>query len=279
MKALDPKSKIAEVVTTTRQFCRDNPTDWKKARLAIKQRWQTHGGIVRDRNGYELNTACVIAALIYGHNDFVETLRTAFNLGWDADCDGATAATVVGVMKGRRWMNDQGWDIKDVYRNTTRDDMPNGETLTGLENTLVEAARITIKRQGGELISTNGKRLYRIRAESPANIEPLATGPEQLTKLREHFAPQLQKDLATPGVTRARAAYITICLGEAERFKRESPKEWATAIAELQEKYPAVVHNAFKSPTPIGDPLRREAERAGLHDPKNIKLTERPLED
>ena len=46
-------------------------------------------------------------------------------------------------------MNDQGWDIKDVYRNTTRDDMPNDETLTSLENTLIEAARITIQKNGG----------------------------------------------------------------------------------------------------------------------------------
>ena len=58
LAAVDPKSKIAEVVTTTRQFCRDNPNDWKKTRLAMKERWQKHGGIVRDRNGYELNTAC-----------------------------------------------------------------------------------------------------------------------------------------------------------------------------------------------------------------------------
>src|SRR4051812_20871062 len=88
--AVDPKSEIANIVTTVRKFCRDNPNDWKKTRLAIKERWQTHGGIVRDRNGYELNTACVIAALVYGNRDFAETLRTSFNLGWDADCDGAT---------------------------------------------------------------------------------------------------------------------------------------------------------------------------------------------
>ena len=279
MKAVDPKSKIAEVVTTTRQFCRDNPNDWKKTRLAIKERWQTHGGIVRDRNGYELNTACVIAALIYGHNDFVETLRIAFNLGWDADCDAATAATIVGVMKGRRWMNDQGWDIKDVYRNTTRDDMPNDETLTGLENTLIEAARITIKKNGGELVT---KRRPAASIASRPNLPPISNPSQraaaQIANLRKHFAPQLEKDLAAPGVARARAAYIAICLGEAERFKRESPTEWSAAIAEL-EKYPAVVHDAFKSPAPIGDQLRREAERAGLHDPKNIKLTERPLED
>jgi hypothetical protein len=40
-----------------------------------------------------------------------------------------------------------------------------------------------------------------------------------------------------------------------------------------------VVHNRFKSPEPLGDKFRREAEQAGLHDPKNLKLTERPLQD
>jgi ADP-ribosylglycohydrolase len=276
--AIDPKSEIATVVTTVRKFCRDNPTDWKKTRLAMKERWQKHGGIVRDRNGYELNTACVIAALIYGHNDFVETLRTAFNLGWDADCDAATAATIVGVIKGRRWMNNQGWNIKDIYRNTTRDDMPMNETLTGLENTVIEAARITIKKNGGEIVTKDGHRIYRIPSETAANIQPLATAAVQLVDLRKQFTPQLKKDLATPGVTRARAAYIAVCLGETKRFKRELPTVWSAAISEL-EKYPAVIHDLFKSPTPIGDPLRREAEQAGLHDPKNIKLAERPLDD
>ncbi len=230
MKAVDPKSKIAEVVTTTRQLCRHNPTNWKKTRLAIKERWQKHGGIVRDRNGYELNTACTIAALIYGHKDLVETLRIAFNLGWDADNTAATSATIIGVMKGRRWMNDQGWNIKDVYRNTTRDDMPNDETLTSLENTLIEAARITIKKNGGQIplpiregqgegSTRNSHRTYRIPTESPANIEPLATQAAQLANLRKHFAPQLQKDLATAGVTRARAAYIAVCLGEDRKIQ------------------------------------------------------------
>jgi ADP-ribosylglycohydrolase len=286
--AVDPKSEIADVVKTVRKWCRDNPTDWKKTRRQMKERWQKQGGIVRERNGYELNTACVVAALIYGHNDFVETLRTAFNFGWDADCDAATAATVVGVMKGRRWMNAQGWNIKDVYRNTTRDDMPMDETLTGLENSAIEAARITIQRNGGKLVfepspSERGQvegvlKAYRILTESPANIEPLSTKTAQLTRLRNHFAPQLENDLATPGISRARAAYIALCLGETETLKRKSPMVWSAAIAEL-EKYPVLVRDIFHAPKPGGDPLRHQAELAGLHDPKNIKLTERPLED
>src|SRR3954463_13280573 len=152
LTAVDPKCEIAGIVKAVRELHQKNPDDWRATRLEFKNRWQTHGGGMRDKNGYELNTACVIAAVLYGHKDFPETLRTAFNFGWDADCDAATAATIVGVMKGRRWMNDQHWDIKDIYRNTTRDDMPMKETLTGLENTLIEAARITIKKNGGHLI-------------------------------------------------------------------------------------------------------------------------------
>ncbi len=298
LKAIDPKSKIAEVVTAVRELCRDNPTDWQKTRLAIKNRWQTHDGAVRDRNGYELNTACVIAAFLYGNGDFVETLRIAFNFGWDADCNAATAATIVGVIKGRRWMNEQGWDIKDIYRNTTRDDMPNDETLTSLEDVLIECARLTIKKNGGQIElkpSPSGRgngegalgnsnsqppaKLYRIPAEQPANIEPLATPADQLTKLHNQFASQLEQDLTTPGPTRARAAFLAICLGEAENLKQKSPTAWSAAIEELQKNYPAAVHNAFKSPAPIGDKLRHAMEQSGLHDPKNLKLTERPLED
>ncbi len=295
LKAVDPKSKIAEVVTSVRQLCRDNPTDWRNTRLAIKNRWQTHGGAVRDRNGYELNTACVIAAFLYGHGDFIETLRTAFNFGWDADCNAATAATIVGVMKGYRWMNEQGWDIQDIYRNHTRDDMPAVVSLSSLENICIDAARVTIKHNGGEIVlkpSPLGRgqgegasntstlpppKLYRIPIEQPANIEPLATRDDRRTRVVKHFESQLAKDLSTPGIARARAAYITICLGKIDETKRNSPDDWAAAVIELK-KHAKVVHNLFKSPAPIGDPLRQAAEQAGLEDPKNLKLTERPLE-
>lgn len=300
-KAVDPRSQIADVVATVRRFCRENPNDWKRTRLAIKERWQKQGGIVRERNGYELNTACVIAALIYGHNNFTDTLRTAFNFGWDADCDAATAATIVGVIKGRRWMSEQHWNIKDVYRNTTRDVMPNDETLTGLENLCIEAARITIQKNGGDRTGeppglsrrdqpagSLGKNdaahvvplhLYRIRAEQPANVEPLVTLDEQRSRVRREFAPQLEHDLAIAGVGRARAAYIALSIGASDRLKRDQPAAWSAAVAELQDQYPHVVRNLFHAPKPGGDDLRRAAERAGLHEPTNVKLSERPLED
>ncbi|HEX3602084.1 MAG TPA: ADP-ribosylglycohydrolase family protein, partial [Lacipirellulaceae bacterium] len=195
LAAVDPKSEIADIVKSVRELHHKNPDDWKATRREFKKRWQKLGGVMRERNGYELNTACVIAALLYGNKDFVETLRFAFNFGWDADCDAATAATIIGVMKGRRWMDQQSWDIKDVYRNTTRDDMPNDETLTGLENLVVEAARLTIEKNGGEQFTEKGQRFYRIHTEQPANIEPLSTSADQIAHAKKEFTPTLARDL------------------------------------------------------------------------------------
>ena len=105
---------------------------------------------MRDRNGYELNTGSVIAALLYGGGDFVKTLTAAFNFGWDADCNAATAGTIVGVMKGYRWMLAQGWPIVDRYKNTTRENMPSDETITSFADRLVDLAERVIVEQGGD---------------------------------------------------------------------------------------------------------------------------------
>jgi ADP-ribosylglycohydrolase len=51
-------------------------------------------------------SAC-IAALLYGKGDFFETMRHAFNSGWDADNNAATSGTVIGVTKGYKWITDQ----------------------------------------------------------------------------------------------------------------------------------------------------------------------------
>jgi hypothetical protein len=263
--AVDPNSRVAEVVREVRKIHAASPDDWRQTRREIKKRWQLHGGAMRDRNGYELNTACTIAALLHGRKDFVETLRLAFNLGWDCDNNAATAATIIGVMRGRRWMNQQGWDIADVYRNTTRDNMPNDETLTGLENTLIKCARHAIKERGGEL-TTHRRPTYRIRAEDPANVQPLVTSVEQAARAREQFLPTLEQELKIAGLAQARAAYVAICLGESERLKRDSPNAWRAAIDEMA-KQPALIEDLFKSPDPAGYRLREAAKRAGLQVP------------
>jgi hypothetical protein len=297
LAAVDPRSRVAQVLIQTRELCRENPHDWRATRAELKRRWQTHGGQARDRNGYELNTASTIAALIYGQraiplsirdvpgeglgksarNQFTETLRLAFNFGWDCDNNAATAATIIGVIKGRRWMNQQGWPIKDLYRNTSRDGLPKDETLTGLENTLIACARIVIEQNGGqnplpdrqeagEGSSINDSLLYHIPTEPPANIEKLASTNEQLARARESLAPQLARDFTGSPTDRARAAYLAICLGEEDRWRGEHPAQWASAVAELQT-HKTLMKQIFTGAAPAAKRLRAKATRAGLTSP------------
>jgi hypothetical protein len=160
-------------------------------------------------------------------------------------------------------MNAQGWNIRDVYRNTSRDEMPQDETLTGFENTLIEAARLAIERHGDDFTATNGERIYRIRTELPANVEPLSSPKDQIARLRQKYLQSLEGDLADSGTDRGRAAYLAICLGETTNFKRDQSTDWEAAVTELK-KHPAVVKNLFAAPAPTGEYLRQQGEQAGL---------------
>ncbi len=46
------------------------------------------------------NAALIIMGLYYGQGDFAKTVCTTVMGGWDTDCTGATAGSIVGVMRG-----------------------------------------------------------------------------------------------------------------------------------------------------------------------------------
>lgn len=268
LAAVDPAGEIHAVVSDVRRLHREHPDDWKAARLRIKDGYQRHGGEMRDRNGYELNTASTVAALLYGQGDFVETLRLAFNFGWDADNNAATAACIVGVIKGRRWMDAQGWAIRDVYRNTSRDGMPEDETLTGFEDKIVALARRVILENGGEETTAGGLllKVYRIRAESPVNVEPLPRPLDRREELAQQLLPLAREGLGGSELDQARAVYVAICLGEAERLRRERPDDWERALHALL-KHTQLLRELFNVPNPAAGALIARAAEAGLRTP------------
>ncbi|MHC4179860.1 MAG: ADP-ribosylglycohydrolase family protein [Planctomycetota bacterium] len=266
--AVDPKSATAKIVTDVRRWHRQHPDDWRAARGLVKEKYSRHGGAMRDRNGYELNTAATIAALLYGGGDFVETLRTAFNFGWDADNNAASAGTIVGVIKGHRWMQAHRWQIRDRYRNTSRPGMPEDETITRFAERLAELAERVIIEGGGRKLSTDGRTVYRIRTESPGNVYPLADPARQLARLRRKLKPEIEAALGpgTPPQQRARAAYLAVCLDLAEPLRCRDPDRWSQAVAALGQ-YPKLLRALQESPTPAAARLRERAKTAGALTP------------
>jgi ADP-ribosylglycohydrolase len=269
LAAIDSHSIVAQIVKDVRHWHKEHPDDWRTARRLLKDKYSKYNGEMRDRNGYELNTGAVIAALLYGQGDFVKTLTMAFNFGWDADCNAATAGTIVGVLKGYRWMLAQGWPIVDRYQNTTRENMPNDETITSFADRLIDLAERVILEQGGERTMKDGKIAYRIRRQEPTCVQRMQSPDGQMAILKAKLLDEINQTMTTPVPKEqmARAAYYAICLDLAPSLQQDHPQQWSAALAALgrhENVIRAVFHHA---PTPLGDELRKKALAAGLQKP------------
>ena len=97
-----------------------------------------------------------MSALIYGAGDFVQTMRHAFNFGWDADNNAAASGAILGVIKGNTFLQSQGWNIKDQYRDASRDDVPQNETITGYGDRLMPVAEANIGSPGRSKATVRG---------------------------------------------------------------------------------------------------------------------------
>lgn len=267
--AIDPKSKVGQIVNDVRRLVRQYPNDWRTTRRLVKEKYSRYNGKMRDRNGYELNTASTVAALVYGRGDFCKTLMTAFNFGWDADNTAATAGTIVGVVKGYRWMLSQGWQIVDRYKNTKRENMPTDETITSFADRVIELAEKVISQQGGERLIIRGKPVYRICQEEPANVLKLQDLEQQIAGMKKKMGPEIQRVIISgkPGNDLARSAYLAICLDMAQSTRDKYPKQWNRALGALSESRQICQNIFFDPETPTGLRLRAKARAAGLQRP------------
>lgn len=69
--------------------------DWEDARRACDEKYGRYHSV------HTLNNAAlVILALLYGERDYGRTVCYAVAGGWDTDCNGATAGSILGVMLG-----------------------------------------------------------------------------------------------------------------------------------------------------------------------------------
>ena len=190
--AIDPQSRQHQIIADVREWHRQNPKDWRTTRQLLEEKYSQADGGMRDRNGYELTTGATIAAgPLYGEGDLAETLKTAFNFGWDADNSAATAGTIVGVLRGYRSLMSQGWQIVDRYRNTTRAGMPMDETITSFADRLIELAEKVVRKGGGERAFRRGRPVYRIAAENPGNVHPLRQVENESEKLRDDLKEEI----------------------------------------------------------------------------------------
>jgi len=272
LAAVDPTSTMFSAVGDARKWHRQFPDNWRATRRLLKEKYAVFGGDdMRDRNGVIMNGSSVVAALLYGKGDFTESIRYAFNFGWDADNVAAMAGTIMGVAHGARWIERQGWNIKDLYRDTCRDNMPTDETITRYGDRLIALADQVIQENGGTKVAVDGAPAYRIRTQQPAFLERLPDTHKQFEDLVAKLKPEIEAGLAAGASTQdqARAAYLALCLDLASAQKEKSPEHWQSAIHALNN-YPVMLQVIFYQSGPAGEPFRQKALAAGLEKPKKM---------
>jgi hypothetical protein len=170
--AVDPKSAMAEVVVDARRAFHAHPDDWKTASRVIHEKW------LKQRqwndNSTPVNGAAVCLALLYGRDDFYRTLQLAMALGYDADCNAATAGAVLGVRLGfKRVAALPQFKMSDRYVNKTRPQLPAECQVSAQAETLLRLAERVILAHGGGRILVNGQPGFRVRLQQPQLLEPL----------------------------------------------------------------------------------------------------------
>jgi hypothetical protein len=162
----------------------------------------------------------------------------------------------------------QGWVIRDVYRNTTRDGMPPDESISRFSDRVIDVARLAIRTRGGLRVEESPAS-YILFREQAANIAALDASKQSRDLFAARMSAMIDEDLTGEGAAPARAAYLAICLGEAERLRTERPNDWNKALVALRRTdMPAQI---FAAPRPAGPPLQQKARAAGLEPPAKAK--------
>lgn len=171
---VDPASRHAEMVRKTVTFHRAHPKDWKAARRRVHETWYKKPW---NNNATVTNGALVILALLYGEGDYYRTLQLAFALGYDADCNAATAATVLGVRLGyERLTQVKGFKLKDIYKNNRRAGMPKSVKISEQAEQLLRVAERVILANGGRKSGRGLLARYTIRLQRPKVQEAVPKG-------------------------------------------------------------------------------------------------------
>jgi len=233
--ALDPKSLVIQIIADVRKWHAENPNNPAETHRLMHEKYAfKDDDPYRNKNGFNMNTAAIIAAFLYGNGNFAETIRHSMNFGYDADCNCATLGTLLGTMYGHRRMMNEGWTIVDRYKNTKRDNMPMDETISSFADRIIDLFEMVNQENGGTKTVENNVVVYKIQSEKPSSVYPLLTYADELAILKT----KLQSEIVTSLLSgdkqaKARAAYYAVALDINKEMQKKYPKQWKEACYDL----------------------------------------------
>lgn len=245
--SLDPKSIMVRIISDVKKWHDQNPDNPAQTHRLLHEKYELKDALIRNKNGSELNTAVIIAAFLYGNGNFSETIRHSMNFGYDADCNAATLGTLMGTIYGQRRILNEGWQLVDRYKNTSRDSMPNDETITSFADRIVDVFEMINQENGGSKTIENKIVVYNIPSEKPASVYKLLNHDEEKLRLKNELEKNILSNLLSGKKQEmAHAAYLAVSLDLAKDLNKKYPKQWKEACYNLSG-YWKVISTIFNS--------------------------------
>ncbi|MDP4278501.1 MAG: ADP-ribosylglycohydrolase family protein, partial [Bacteroidota bacterium] len=150
------------------------PNDWIAARKAMAEKYYVQEPeMTKTIWNANLNGACGILALLYGHGDIQRTLNLGCAIGFDCDNQTATVNGILGIIHGTKAipaslsMPFKGWTkpFNDRYINVTRYDMPDA-SIDDMINRIETVAVKIVCENGGKVIEEQGKKYLVIHTDA-----------------------------------------------------------------------------------------------------------------
>lgn len=111
MKYVPEDSKLSRCFKRVFELYAKDPTDWIAARTVVLNEFGHP-----DFTNVVQNLGIVVISLLYGGGDMRNTINISLRCGFDADCTCASAASVIGVIKGYKALGEEvGGLIKDYF--------------------------------------------------------------------------------------------------------------------------------------------------------------------
>ncbi len=105
LRAIPENSSFYKLMSDVIHWYEEYPDNWKMTWFRTQEKWASEvgcpDGVYADFNiDAKINSAYIIIGLLYGKGDFGESVRISTLCGQDSDCNPASAAGILGVMKG-----------------------------------------------------------------------------------------------------------------------------------------------------------------------------------
>jgi hypothetical protein len=170
LKAIPTGSLYAQCVREIIDGYHRNPSDWRKTWKEFTAKWGETDICVPNHPFNEdakFNGAYVVLALLYGGGDLGKTMEIAVRSGQDTDCNAATAAGVLGVIKGYAAIEEKWKSV--IHQIADKEFIYTNYTFNKAIDKCLDYARMNVAGQGGRVSDSD---LY-IRIQQPRRIFPL----------------------------------------------------------------------------------------------------------